>query len=36
MIVKGLNRDTAWFAMTDSEWPEAAARMEDRLYQNDR
>ncbi len=36
MIVKGLNRDTAWFAMTDSEWPAAAARMEDRLYQNDR
>lgn len=21
MIVKGRNRDTAWFAMTDSEWP---------------
>jgi RimJ/RimL family protein N-acetyltransferase len=21
MIVKGLNRDTAWFAMLDSEWP---------------
>jgi RimJ/RimL family protein N-acetyltransferase len=22
MIVKGLNRDTAWFSMLDSEWPE--------------
>lgn len=21
MVVKGQNRDTAWFAMTDSEWP---------------
>ncbi|KAK2759027.1 hypothetical protein FQN54_003126 [Arachnomyces sp. PD_36] len=21
MIIKGLNRDTAWFSMTDSEWP---------------
>ena len=21
MIVKGRNRDTAWFAMLDSEWP---------------
>ena len=21
MIVKGRNRDTAWFAMTDSDWP---------------
>jgi RimJ/RimL family protein N-acetyltransferase len=24
-IVKGRNRDTAWFAMIDSEWPKAAA-----------
>ena len=23
MIVKGRNRDTAWFAMLDSEWPAA-------------
>jgi hypothetical protein len=21
MVVKGRNRDTAWFAMTDSDWP---------------
>jgi hypothetical protein len=21
MVVKGLNRDTAWYAMLDSEWP---------------
>ena len=21
MVVKGRNRDTAWYAMTDAEWP---------------
>jgi RimJ/RimL family protein N-acetyltransferase len=25
MVVKGRNRDTAWFAITDREWPEIAA-----------
>jgi RimJ/RimL family protein N-acetyltransferase len=28
MIVKGRNRDTAWFAMLDSEWPRLRARFE--------
>jgi RimJ/RimL family protein N-acetyltransferase len=28
MIVKGKNRDTAWFAMLDSDWPEAKRRLE--------
>ena len=28
MIVKGRNRDTAWFAMTDGEWPAARQRFE--------
>lgn len=28
MIVKGLNRDTAWFAMLDGEWPERKANFE--------
>jgi RimJ/RimL family protein N-acetyltransferase len=28
MIVKGRNRDTAWFAMLDSEWPEREAAYE--------
>ena len=28
MIVKGRNRDTAWFAMLDSEWPRAKAAFE--------
>lgn len=28
MIVKGENRDTAWFAMLNSEWPEIQARFE--------
>ena len=28
MIVKGRSRDTAWFAMLDSEWPERRERLE--------
>jgi RimJ/RimL family protein N-acetyltransferase len=28
MIVKGRNRDTAWFSMLDGEWPERKARFE--------
>ncbi len=28
MIVKGRNRDTAWFAMLDGEWPERKANFE--------
>lgn len=28
MVVKGENRDTAWFAMTDGEWPRLKARFE--------
>ena len=28
MIVKHKNRDTAWFAMTDGEWPQRRARFE--------
>ena len=28
MVVKGQNRDTAWFAMTDREWPAIRAGME--------
>ncbi|HEY2599044.1 MAG TPA: GNAT family protein [Candidatus Dormibacteraeota bacterium] len=28
MIVKGRNRDTAWFSMTDSEWPVRKAAFE--------
>jgi RimJ/RimL family protein N-acetyltransferase len=28
MIVKGHNRDTAWFAMLDREWPERKANLE--------
>ena len=28
MIVKGLNRDTAWFSMIDTEWPAVKARFE--------
>jgi RimJ/RimL family protein N-acetyltransferase len=28
MIVKGRNRDTAWFSMTDGEWPEARVAFE--------
>jgi RimJ/RimL family protein N-acetyltransferase len=32
MIIKGRNRDTAWFAMLDSEWPAVKANMERWLY----
>ena len=28
MIVKGRNRDTAWFSMIDAEWPDRKARFE--------
>lgn len=28
MIIKGENRDTAWFSMIDSEWPERKAQFE--------
>jgi hypothetical protein len=28
MIVKGRNRDTAWFAMMDHEWPRIRAAFE--------
>ena len=27
-VVKGRNRDTAWFSITDSEWPRLAAAYE--------
>jgi RimJ/RimL family protein N-acetyltransferase len=32
MIVRNRNRDTAWFAMTDEEWPAIKANMERWLY----
>ncbi|HKY47416.1 MAG TPA: GNAT family protein [Acidimicrobiia bacterium] len=32
MIVKGRNRDTAWFSITDHEWPKVKKDLEDRLY----
>ncbi len=28
MIIKGRNRDTAWFAMVDSDWPVIRAAFE--------
>jgi RimJ/RimL family protein N-acetyltransferase len=31
MIVKGYNRDTAWFSMTDNEWPERKRAIKARL-----
>jgi len=36
MIVKGRNRDTAWYAMTDDEWPAVKARLEEWLYETPR
>ena len=35
MVIKGGNRDTAWFAMVDHEWPRIAAAMERWLYVDD-
>ncbi len=35
MIVKGFNRDTAWFSMLDHEWPRIAGAMEHWLYTDD-
>jgi len=32
MIVKGLNRDTAWFAMLDMDWPTIKDNLQDWLY----
>ncbi len=34
MIVKGLNRDTAWFRMLDHEWPSIRRKLESMLYGN--
>jgi hypothetical protein len=28
MVLKGKNRDTAWFSIIDSEWPEVSAAFE--------
>lgn len=28
MVVKGENRDTAWFAITDTEWPGVSAGLQ--------
>jgi RimJ/RimL family protein N-acetyltransferase len=28
MVIKGLNRDTAWYSMTDAEWPSRRAAFE--------
>ena len=32
MIVKGRNRDTAWFSLTDAQWPAIRETLETRLY----
>ena len=34
IIVKGRNRDTAWYSMLDSEWAAIKKNMEIWLYQN--
>lgn len=35
MLIKGENRDTAWFAMLDHEWPQIASAMRHWLYDDD-
>ncbi len=34
MLIKGENRDTAWFAMLDHEWPRVRAAMQRWLYED--
>lgn len=34
-IIKGENRDTAWFSMLDSEWPQRKGNFERWLYEDD-
>ena len=36
LVVKGRNRDTAWFSMLDSEWPAIKSNMETWLYDDAR
>ena len=31
LVIKGRNRDTAWFSIIDSEWPAVKAKLEARL-----
>jgi RimJ/RimL family protein N-acetyltransferase len=35
LVIKGRNRDTAWFAMLDGEWPRRKASLERWLYEDD-
>ncbi|MDX1512976.1 MAG: GNAT family protein [Gammaproteobacteria bacterium] len=35
LVVKGRNRDSAWFSMLDAEWPRVKANMSRWLYDND-
>ena len=35
LVVKGRNRDTAWFSIIDQEWPRISAAMRRWLYEND-
>jgi hypothetical protein len=34
-VVKGANRDTAWFSMLDRDWPGIGAVMKRWLYEDD-
>jgi RimJ/RimL family protein N-acetyltransferase len=34
MIIKGFNRDTAWFRMLENEWPSVRRKLETMLYGN--
>ena len=35
LVIKGRNRDTAWFAFLDGEWPRRKANLEQWLYTDD-
>ena len=34
MIIKGQNRDTAWFSLLDIEWPRVGANLKRWLYED--
>ena len=36
MIVKGRNRDTAWYALMDHQWPAIKQSLERRMYGDER
>ena len=36
MVVKGMNRNTAWYSIIDSEWPAVKSHLQYKLEQGNR